>query len=73
MRWLLPIMPQFRRLSQEDHLNLQASLGYIVSSRPAWDTVRYPVSTNSFPPPNKTEDRFREILPANPYLYTLRR
>lgn len=36
MRWLLPIMPQFRRLSQEDHLNLQASLGYIVSSRLTW-------------------------------------
>jgi hypothetical protein len=37
-----PVIPALGRVKQEDH-NFEASLGYIVSSRPAW-TVRPPIS-----------------------------
>jgi hypothetical protein len=41
----MPAIPALRRLRQEDHW-LEASLGFIVSSRPAWGTGQDPLLKN---------------------------
>lgn len=34
--WYTPAIPTLGRLRQEDPSKLEASLGYLVNSRPAW-------------------------------------
>lgn len=37
VHWFIPIIPEIRRLRQKDGFKCEASLGYKVSSRLAWD------------------------------------
>lgn len=36
VHWFIPIIPEIKRLRQEDGFECEASLGYKVSSRLAW-------------------------------------
>lgn len=42
--WLMPVVPAFRKLKQEDLHEFKVSLGYMVSSRPPRATKLNPIS-----------------------------